>query len=263
MLVVEEIYKSFGAIKALDGVSLAVEQQTITGLIGPNGSGKTTLFNIISGFYEKDSGSIRLNGKSIDGLDPYTIVMMGLVRTFQVSMAPAKMTVLENLLLASKEQIGERVLNNFLSYRRISKQEKENLSKALKIAEMIGLDCLKNEYAGNLSGGQKKLLSFGRVLMADPDLVLLDEPTAGVNPTLTLELLKVIENARKDLGKTFLLIEHDMKVISRLCDIVYVLDASMNLAKGTPEEIQKDKKVLQAYLSGSSGTKRDDQQEAG
>jgi ABC-type branched-subunit amino acid transport system ATPase component len=254
MLVVEDVHKSFGAIKALDGVSLSVEQGTIAGLIGPNGSGKTTLFNIISGFYEKDAGNIRLNGKSIDGLDPFRIARMGLVRTFQVAKAPAKLTILENLLLAAKNQMGEKVLDNFLKPREIFRKEKENLNKALDIAEIIKLKRLKNEYAGNLSGGQKKLLSLGRVLMANPDIFLLDEPTAGVNPVLTLELVDVIVDIRKNLNKTFLIIEHDMNVIWHLCDLVNVLVAGSNLTKGRPEEIQKDERVLEAYLSGSKST---------
>lgn len=254
MLVVEDVHKSFGAIKALDGVSLSVEQGTIAGLIGPNGSGKTTLFNIISGFYEKDAGHIRLNGKSIDGLDPFRIARMGLVRTFQVAKAPAKLTVLENLLLATKNQMGEKVLANFLKPREIFRKEKENLNKALDIAEIIKLKRLKNEYAGNLSGGQKKLLSLGRVLMANPDIFLLDEPTAGVNPLFTLELVDVIVDIRKNLNKTFLIIEHDMNVIWHLCDLVNVLVAGSNLTKGRPEEIQKDERVLEAYLSGSKST---------
>ncbi|MBE9574551.1 MAG: ABC transporter ATP-binding protein [Proteobacteria bacterium] len=254
MLVVEDVHKSFGAIKALDGVSLSVEQGTIAGLIGPNGSGKTTLFNIISGFYEKDAGNIRLNGKSIDGLDPFRIARMGLVRTFQVAKAPAKLTILENLLLAAKNQMGEKVLDNFLKPREIFRKEKENLNKALDIAEIIKLKRFKNEYAGNLSGGQKKLLSLGRVLMANPDIFLLDEPTAGVNPVLTLELVDVIVDIRKNLNKTFLIIEHDMNVIWHLCDLVNVLVAGSNLTKGRPEEIQKDERVLEAYLSGSKST---------
>lgn len=251
MLRIENLYKSFGAIRALDGVSIKVEQGSITGLIGPNGSGKTTLFNVVSGFYRKDSGRIYLNQERIDGLEPFEIVERGLRRTFQISKAPGKLTVLENLMLAPNNQLGEYIINNFLRYPKVISQERNNLEKALSIASIVRLTKLKNEFAGNLSGGQQKLLSLGRILMAEPKIILLDEPTAGVNPTLTLDLLEVIEDARKKLETTFLIIEHNMKVINQVCDLVYVLDSGERIAKGTPEEIQEDKRVLDAYLSGA------------
>ena len=251
MLEIKKIYKSFGAVQALDGVSLTVEQDQITGLIGPNGSGKSTLINVVTGFYEPDSGDILFDGESITGLDPFKIALKGLMRTFQVSKAPPGLTVLENLLLASNRQPGEMVLPNFFEYSKVVDQHEDDLKKANEITDIVRLTELKNEYAATLSGGQKKLLSLGRMLMCDSKLILLDEPTAGVNPTLTSELMEVIKDINDTGNKTFLIVEHDMDVIFDLSDIVYVLDAGENLARGTPEEVQQNDAVLEAYLTGS------------
>lgn len=251
MLEVKDLYKSFGAVQALEGVSLVAEEGLITGLIGPNGSGKSTLINVASGFYEKDAGEITLDGEDITGIDSFEIARRGLMRTFQVSKAPSKLTVPENLLLASSQQPGEQLLPNFINYRGVVEQEKEYLLKANEIAEIVRLTELRNEYAANLSGGQKKLLSIGRMLMCESKFILLDEPTAGVNPTLTVELMEVIQDIQEKGHKSFLVVEHDMDVIFDLCDVVYVLDAGKNLAKGAPEEIQQNDAVLEAYLSGS------------
>jgi ABC-type branched-subunit amino acid transport system ATPase component len=255
MLKVEKVYKSFGGILALFGVSFEVEANTITGLIGPNGSGKSTLFNIISGFYSKDRGEIYFQGKKLRNREPYKIALMGLGRTFQISEAPEKMTVLENLLLAPKNQTGESILSVFLHPSRIKHESRQHLDKAYEILHLVQLYDLMNEYAGNLSGGQKKLLSLGRILMSDPLLLLLDEPTAGVNPTLIKDLIVAINNLRDEKGVTILLVEHNMRVISEICDRVIVLDFGKKIAEGTPEEIKKNEKVLEAYLSGS--TKRE------
>lgn len=251
MLKVIDVHKSFGGIKALDGVSLEVERGSITGLIGPNGSGKTTLFNVVSGFYPKDAGEIYLKGERIDELPPNEVAGKGLCRTFQISQAPEKMTVLENMLLAPKGQMGESLWNALFGKKRVMHQERHNLEKALYLLSSVELIDLSNEYAGNLSGGQKKLLTLGRILMADPEIILLDEPTAGVNPTLTKSLMRLIEDLRKG-GKTFFFVEHNMKVISDICDKVYVLDFGRKIAEGTPGEIQQNEEVLEAYLSGSS-----------
>ena len=252
MLRVENVYKSFGGIVALHGVSFSVEPCTITGLIGPKGSGKTTSFNVISGFYNKDGGEIYFNGKRIEDIEPYKIAMLGISRTFQISEAPEKMTVLENLLLAPKNQIGEGIFNVFLHPMKIMKQTEVYIENACEILKLVQLYDLRNEYAGNLSGGQRKLLSLARILMSDPLLILLDEPTAGVNPTLIKDIILAIKDLRDEKGKTVLLVEHNMKVISEICDKVIVLDFGKNIAEGTPDEIQKNEKVLDAYLSGSS-----------
>jgi len=257
MLAVKNVYKSFGGIKALNGVSLKVETGSIVGLIGPNGSGKTTLFNVISGFYSRDSGEIYFKGERIDDFPPYEIAMRGLSRTFQISKAPRRMTVLENMFLAYKEQIGEGVLSALFRWGQISKQERVNLEKALTILELTGLKNSSNEYAGNLSGGQQKLLSLSRMMVADSDLILLDEPTAGINLTLVAELMKLIKHFQVKENKTFFIVEHNMRVISEICDMVYVLDSGKNIAKGEPEKIQKDEKVLKAYL----GTVKEDSRE--
>jgi ABC-type branched-subunit amino acid transport system ATPase component len=251
MLKVIDIHKSFEGIKALDGVSLVVESGSITGLVGPNGSGKTTLFNVISGFYPKDGGQIYLKGKRIDELPPNEVATRGLCRTFQISQAPEKMTVLENMLLAPRGQMGEGLWNALFRRKRVLRQEGHNLEKAFNLLGLVELFNLRNEYAGNLSGGQKKLLSLGRILMVDPEIILLDEPAAGVNPTLIKSLMRLIEDLRNQ-GKTFLFVEHNMKVISDICDKVYVLDFGRMIAEGTPQEIQQNEAVLEAYLSGSS-----------
>ncbi|MCK5485039.1 MAG: ATP-binding cassette domain-containing protein, partial [Desulfobacterales bacterium] len=186
MLSIINLEKNFGNLKALDRVSLDVDDDSIVGLIGPNGSGKTTLFNVVSGFYEKDGGEVYFKGERIDGLTPDSIAEKGLCRTFQVAKAPEKLTVLENMMLAAKNQIGENPFSALFMRMRASKIEKANLARAMELLEVLQLVDLKNEYAGELSGGQKKLLSLGRVFMLNPDLILLDEPTAGVNPTLTM-----------------------------------------------------------------------------
>ena len=256
MLRLENVHKSFGGIVALHEVSFHVETRSITGLIGPNGSGKSTSFNVISGFYTKDRGEIYFQGKKIEDIEPYKIAMMGIGRTFQISEAPEKMTVLENLLLAPKNQAGEGIFDVFLHPKKIQQEDRRHLKNAYEILELIQLHDLRNEYAGNLSGGQKKLLSLGRILMSDPMLILLDEPTAGVNPTLIKDLIVAIKNLRDEKGKTILLVEHNMKVISDICDRVIVLDFGKKIAEGTPKEIQRNEKVLEAYLSGSSKRER-------
>lgn len=250
MLTIKNVEKNFGKLRALDGVSLDVESGSIVGLIGPNGSGKTTLFNVISGFYERDRGEIYFKGERIDGMPPNEIVKKGVCRTFQVSKAPEKLTVLENMLLSAKNQIGEDPFSAVFHRWRVSRSEKANLDKAIKLLEELQLTHLKNEYSGNLSGGQKKLLSLGRIFMLEPALILLDEPTAGVNPTLTQNLLTAIKALRENENKTFFIVEHNMRVISDICDKVFVLNFGKKLAEGTPEEVQRNEQVLGAYLGG-------------
>lgn len=252
MLKLVKVYKNFGGIVALHGVSFEVEPLSITGLIGPNGSGKTTSFNVISGHCAKDGGEIYFKGQKLEHRRPNEVARLGIGRTFQISEAPEKMTVMENLLLAPKNQHGERIFDVFLRPFRVKQQEAELIDRCREILSLVQLYDLRNEYAGNLSGGQKKLLSLGRILLSDPTLILLDEPTAGVNPTLVKDLITAIKNLRDEKGKTILLIEHNMRVISEICDRVIVLDFGRKIAEGEPEEIQRNEKVLEAYLSGSS-----------
>ena len=250
MLEVKDLEKSFGGIKAVDGCSLKVRQGSITGLIGPNGAGKTTLFNLITGFYEPDGGVIWFRGEKITGLPPHKIAGKALTRTFQIPRELREMTVLENLMVVPENQIGERIWNSFFRPGVVSYQERELRDKALEVLEFVELIDLANEYAKNLSSGQKKLLELARTLMAEPKMILLDEPGAGVNPTLMRKLTRNIENLRQR-GKTFFLIEHDMDLIMNLCDTVIVMNKGRQLAEGTPDEIRKNESVLEAYLGGS------------
>ncbi len=249
MLEVVDLEKNFGGIKAVDGCSLKVEQGSITGLIGPNGAGKTTLFNLITGFYEPDAGKIWFSGERIDGLSPHKVARKALTRTFQIPRELREMTVLENLMVVPENQIGERIWNSFFRPGVVRRQEREIRDEALGVLEFVELIDLANEYAKNLSSGQKKLLELARTLMAEPKMILLDEPGAGVNPTLMKKLTKNIENLRQR-GKTFFLIEHDMDLIMNLCDTVIVMNKGRQLAEGTPDEIKKNESVLEAYLGG-------------
>ena len=250
MLRVDKIEKSFGGVKALQGCTLTVNEGTITGLIGPNGAGKTTLFNIISGVLEPDRGKVELKENRIDALPPFRIARLGLLRTFQISRGLRHMTVLDNLLLYPQFQIGESLSRIWVQWGRVQGQEKKLKEKAFQILEFVNLIHLQDAYAEELSGGQKKLLELARVLMADPKIILLDEPGAGVNPALMKVLVSRIREL-KEQGVTFLLIEHDMDLVLSLCDPVIVLAQGKKLAEGTFEEVRKDPRVLEAYLGRS------------
>lgn len=247
MLSVRDVKKSFGGVEALKGCSLTVEKGTITGLIGPNGAGKTTLFNVISGLYRPDQGEILFEGKRIDGLSPFQIARQGLLRTFQISRGLKRMTVLENLMVYGQGQSGENLPNLWLRWKEVKNQERTLREKALRILEFLNLIELRDAYAQELSGGQKKLLELARVLMADPRIILLDEPGAGVNPTLMKEIVARILRLKEE-GMTFLLIEHDMDLVLSLCHPVIVLTEGKKLTEGPFEEIRKDPRVLEAYL---------------
>ncbi|MFQ6066533.1 MAG: ABC transporter ATP-binding protein [bacterium] len=249
MLEVVDLEKSFGGVKAVDRCSLKVKQGSITGLIGPNGAGKTTLFNLITGFYEPDGGEIWFKGERINGLPPHKIARKALTRTFQIPRELREMTVLENLMVIPENQIGERIWNSLFRPGVVRRQERELRDEALEVLEFVELIDLANEYAKNLSSGQKKLLELARTLMADPKMILLDEPGAGVNPTLMRKLTRNIERLR-ERGKTFFLIEHDMDLIMNLCDTVIVMNKGRQLAEGTPKEIKENETVLEAYLGG-------------
>ncbi|MCS6937214.1 MAG: ABC transporter ATP-binding protein [Candidatus Bipolaricaulota bacterium] len=248
LLDVRDLVKDFGGLRAVNKCSLSVKRGTITGLIGPNGAGKTTLFNLITGFYKPDSGHVFFRGEEITGLPPHRIFHKKLCRTFQIPREFKQMTVLENLMLVPAGQRGENLFCSWFLPRLVRRQEAEIRDKALAVLEFVNLIHLKDEYAANLSGGQKKLLELARTLMADPEMVLLDEPGAGVNPTLMKQLVANIEKLCYERGVTFLLIEHDMDLVMNLCNPVIVMSNGEKLAEGTPQEIQRDERVLEAYL---------------
>ncbi len=250
ILEVDEVIKSFDGVRAVNDCTLSVRPGTITGLIGPNGAGKTTLFNVITGFLRPTSGRILFRGERIDGLPPHRIFHRGIVRTFQIPRELKSMTVLENLMLVPPGQMGEQIWNPWLFAFRVSRQEKRIYEKALEVLEFVDLLRLRDEYAANLSGGQKKLLELARTLMCDPKMILLDEPGAGVNRALMKKLVEDIERLRRERGITFFVIEHDMDLVTRLCDPVIVMSEGRRLAEGTPEEVKQDERVLEAYLGG-------------
>lgn len=250
LLSVQDLVKDFGGLRAVDRCTLEVEQGTITGLIGPNGAGKTTLFNLITGFIKLDSGSVIFEDQNITGLPPYTLFKQGLCRTFQIPREFKEMTVLENLMLVPKDQQGEKIFFPWFRPNSVRAQERDIYQKAIETLEFVNLIHLKDEYAGNLSGGQKKLLELARAMMADPSMILLDEPGAGVNPTLMKKLMGYIEELCFDRGITFLLIEHDMDLVMTLCNPVIVMSEGKRLMQGTPDEVRSDQRVLDAYLGG-------------
>lgn len=248
LLSVNGVSKSFGGLQALNDVSLRVEDGLVTGLIGPNGSGKSTLFEIISGFQKADTSRIEFKGWSVDALAPHQIGQLGLLRTFQLSEGGERLTVLENLLSAASNLHEHRLLNSIIRFRSVLAQERENLNRAKEVVELLGLTSVQNEYAGNLSGGQRKLLDLGRVFMSGATLCLLDEPTAGVNPTLVNTILDALKSMNRDRGITVFVVEHNMRVVSEICDYVYVLDAGAVIAEGPPDKVQSDDRVLEVYL---------------
>jgi len=250
ILSVRNVRKYFGGIKAVDGISLDVAPRRITGLIGPNGAGKTTLFNVISGFYKPDSGEVLFKGERIDGLSLHQTFRKGLCRTFQISRELKLMTVLENVMLPPPHQMGENLLKTWFLPSRVRQQEGELREKALKALDAVGLLHLKDEYAGNLSGGQKRLLELARVMMAEPELILLDEVGAGVNPSERRMLAEHIRRLVYEEGKTVFLIGHEMELVMDVCDPVIVMDRGKKLCEGSPEEIGNDPRVLEVYLGG-------------
>ena len=250
MLVVDRLCKRFGGLRAVRSCSLAVEAGTITGLIGPNGAGKTTLFNLLTGFLRPDSGRVELSDENVTGLPPHRVFRRGVCRTFQIPRELKGMTVVENLMLVPPKQLGETLWNPFIRPRLVRRQEKELRDKAAGVLEFLDLAALADERAGNLSGGQKKLLELGRTLMTNPRIVLLDEPGAGVNRTLLKRLANTIRTLQEDLGLTFLLIEHDMDFVMRLCAPVIVMSEGSVLMQGDPDAVQRDQRVLDAYLGG-------------
>ncbi len=247
LLEVQEVSRSFYGVHALEGVNLSVETGRITGLIGPNGAGKTTLFNCISGVVPPDSGTIRFDGRDITGWRPDRIAAAGLVRTFQIARGFPRLSVYENLLLYGDRQPGERVGVALLKPAIALRREGELVERAYGVAKRLNLVRVLNDPAASLSGGQKKLLEIGRVLMASPKLIMLDEPVAGVNPTLTREIAGHLRGLVGE-GVTILLIEHHMDTIAELCDRVVVLAEGRNLADGSFDEVAHDAAVQEAYM---------------
>ncbi len=248
VLEAKNIKKYFGGIKAVDGVSLAINDGDITGLIGPNGAGKTTFFKCLTGFEKIDKGKVWLKGKRIDGLPPYKIFHKGLSRTFQITKQLEKMTVLENLMLACKGQLGETVWNNLLIPTKVKKQEHKFQEEAIKLLKLVELENMWDELAASLSGGQKRMLEFVRTEIAEPEVILLDEPSSGVNPGLKESLSNYIKKFNREDNQTFLVIGHDMNFIMNLCDPIYVMNQGKILMKGTPGEVQNNEDVLDIYL---------------
>jgi branched-chain amino acid transport system ATP-binding protein len=251
MLNVEGVSKQFDGMRAVDDVSFAVPRGQIVGLIGPNGAGKTTLFNLIAGALAPDRGRIRLDGKPVERLAAHHRLPLGLGRTFQIPRPIATMTVLENVMLSAQGQVGEGIAANWLRPGAVARQERANQDKARSILDQLTLQALADRPARVLSGGQRKLLELARVLMADPAMILLDEPAAGVNPVLLETIIEGIR-AINGRGVTFLIIEHNMDVIGRLCGHVVVLAAGRLLCEGPPAAVAADPRVVEAYLGGSA-----------
>lgn len=249
VLDVSGLSKQFDGLVAVDGCSFRVEPGTVTGLIGPNGAGKSTAFNLITGVYKPDQGDVVFQGAAIGGHAPNTIAARGMGRTFQTPRLFLKLTVWENLMVAAQHQPGEHLLATLVGRRRSRDAEHKSSRKAHDILAFLELARLTNDLAGNLSGGQRKLLSLGRVLMMDPTLILLDEPVAGVNETLGAALFDHIAELNRQ-GITFLIIEHDMDLVMRLCDTLVVMHNGQTLAQGTPSQVQQNQAVLDAYLGG-------------
>jgi branched-chain amino acid transport system ATP-binding protein len=251
MLELRSVARRFGGMMAVDGVSLHVKRGEIAGLIGPNGAGKTTLFNLVAGSLTPSAGSILLEGRPIEAEPAHRRLAHGLGRTFQIPRPFPEMSLLENLLVAAPNQSGERIWPNFLAPRRIEAEEKRNIGKARELLAFVTLDRLAGEPARILSGGQRKLLELARAMMADPTLILLDEPAAGVNAQLLDTIVVRILDINRQ-GVTLLIIEHNMDVVAQLCGRVFVMASGKLLAEGAPPEISRDPRVIEAYLGGAA-----------
>lgn len=249
---VRNIRKSFGGLTVIDDCSIQVAKGSITGMIGPNGAGKSTLFNIIAGSLAPDSGEVLLNGQAITHLSANQRFHRGLLRTFQIAHEFSHLTSLENLMMVPPRQEGENLFSTWLKPGEVRRQEAEVRRRALEVLDFVGLSHVRNELAGNLSGGQKKLLELGRTMMTDAEVVLLDEIAAGVNRTLLGDLMGNIERLNRELGYTFLVIEHDMDMIGRLCDPVIVLAQGQVMMEGSIGEIRNNPEVIEAYFGSET-----------
>lgn len=256
MIVVEDVHKHFGGFHAVDGASLTIREGSITGLIGPNGAGKTTLFNVIAGVLQPTSGRVTMQGQDITGLPPHVLFHKGLLRTFQIAHEFSSMSVRENLMMVPGEQSGERLMNAFFRRGAIAREERALAEKADEVLDFLTISHLADERAGNLSGGQKKLLELGRTMMVDARIVFLDEVGAGVNRTLLNTIGDAILRLNQQRGYTFVVIEHDMDFIARLCDPVICMAEGRVLAEGTLDEIKANEQVIEAYLGTGLKNKR-------
>jgi len=252
LLAADRVVKRFGGISAVDGASLDVATGSITALIGPNGAGKTTLFNVLTGFHRGDGGSVRFAGEEVLGRPAHAIARRGMVRTFQITKALAAMPVIDNMMLAAPDQPGERFVNIVFRPFGWRKREAEVHDEALELLDVFNLAKLADEYAGTLSGGQRKLLELARALMAQPRLLLLDEPMAGINPSLGARLLEHMERLRTEQGITFLFVKHDMEVVMNHSDTVVVMAEGRVIATGEPQRVREDPAVIDAYLGGAA-----------
>ena len=252
ILDISNLSKNFGGLSAVKNCSLKIKKGTITGIIGPNGSGKSTLFNLIAGSLKPNDGTVMFNNKNITGLPSYELFSRGILRTFQIAHEFTNLTVLENLMMVPSNQSGEKLINAIFMRKKFKSEEDEIRKKAYEVIEFLNLKHLSNEIAGNLSGGQKKLLELGRTMMVDSKLVLLDEVGAGVNRTLLKDLGTAILRLNKEKGYTFCMIEHDMDFISRMCNPVIVLSEGSVLFQGTPEEVKNNELVIESYLGRSN-----------
>jgi branched-chain amino acid transport system ATP-binding protein len=248
MLKVKNLHKYFGGLKAVNNVNLNVQKGSITGLIGPNGAGKTTLFNTIAGLYAPNNGEIFLEEKNIAGLKPHELFNMGVLRTFQIAHEFTSLTVLENLMMVPGNQRGEKLMYALFADQSVKNQEEEIRVKAIEVIDFLNLTHLTQEIAGNLSGGQKKLLELGRTMMVDAQLVLLDEVGAGVNRTLLNEISDAILRLNKERNYTFFVIEHDMDLIEKICDPVIVMAEGSVLFEGKFSDVKSNEDVIEAYL---------------
>ena len=250
ILRVEDVAKHYGGLHAVDGVTLDIARGSLTGIIGPNGAGKTTLFNLLAGSEPSTSGRILFDGQDVTKLPAYKRARLGLARTFQLSRALARLTVRENLALAPGDQPGERVWGPLLAAPRVDEHEREVQRKVEETLRFFEITHVADEYAGALSGGQKKLLELARALMRDPALVLLDEPMAGVNPTLARKLMDKVEELRVSRGITFVLVEHDLETVFTRCDPIVVMAQGKVIAAGDAATVRANAQVLEAYLGG-------------
>ena len=248
MLGIKNLYKSFGGLRAINNVSLEIEKTSITALIGPNGAGKTTLFNIINGSIKPDSGTVKLNEIDITGYEPHQLFNLGILRTFQIAHEFSSLTVKDNLMMVPPNQTGESILQTWFSPKKIKSEEQHIAKKANDVMDFLQLKHLSNEYAGNLSGGQKKLLELGRTMMVDPKIVLLDEVGAGVNRTLLNTIGDAILRFNKEFDYTFCMIEHDIEFISKLCDPVIVMAEGSILMTDEISKVKENDKVIEVYL---------------